>query len=59
MPPSSSAEHDRADGQALDPAVGDDQLLRRQQLGEDAVLGGRVRGGAEADHGVGEQRMHA
>ena len=42
------AQDDRADGQALDPAVGLDQLRRRQQLGEDAVLGRRVGRGAEA-----------
>ena len=32
----------------FDPAVGDHELLVRQQLGEDAVFGGRIRGRAEA-----------
>ena len=41
-----------SDRQALDPAVGLDQLRGRQQLGEDAVLGRRVGRGAEADDGV-------
>ena len=45
--------------EALDPAVGDDQLLRRQQLGEDAVLGRRVGRRAEADQRIGEQRVRA
>ena len=43
------AEDDRQDRQALDPAVRLDQLRVRQQLGEDAVLGRRVRRRAEAD----------
>jgi hypothetical protein len=51
------AENDGADGQPLDPAVGDDQQAVRQVFGEDAVLGRRVGGGAEADHGVGDQRV--
>ena len=51
------AQDDRGDGQALDPAVGLDQLRGRQQLGEDAVLGRRVGGGAQADDGIGQQRM--
>jgi hypothetical protein len=42
----------------IDATVAHDELLRRQQLGEDAVLGRRVRGGAEADHRVRQQRMH-
>ena len=49
------AEDDRRHRRALDPAVGDDQLPRRQQLGQDAVLGGRIRGGAEADDRVRER----
>ena len=49
------AEDDRADRRALDPAVGDDELLRRQELGQDAVLGRRVGGGAEAHDRVGER----
>ena len=53
------AEDDRQDRQALDPAVGLDQLRVRQQLGQDAVLGGRVRRGAQADDAVGKQRMGA
>ena len=53
------AEDDRADRRALDPAVGDDELLRRQELGQDPVLGRRIGGGAEADHRVGGERVHA
>ena len=52
------AEDDRADGGAFDPAVGDDELMRRQELGQDAVLRRRIRGGAEPDDRVGQQRMH-
>ncbi len=48
------AEDDRHDGQAFDPAVGRDQLFRRQQFGQDAVLGRRVDGSAKADHGIGQ-----
>jgi hypothetical protein len=33
------AQDDGGNGQAFDPAIGLDQLRRRQQLGEDAVLG--------------------
>ena len=58
-PPSSDAEDDRQDRQALDPAVRLDELRVRQQLGQDAVLGRRVRGRAEADDRVGDQRMAA
>ena len=54
-PPTSTPRMIEADRRALDPAVGDDELLRRQQLGQDAVLGRRVGGGAEADDGVGER----
>ncbi len=53
----SDAENDGADGQALDPAIGDDEQAVRQVFGEDAVLGRRVAGGAEADDGIGEQRV--
>ena len=53
------AQDDGADGQALDPAVGLDQLRRRQQLGEDAVLGRRVGRRAQPHHGVGQQRVAA
>jgi len=34
------AEHDGGNGGAFHPAVGDDELFGRQQLGEDAVFGG-------------------
>jgi hypothetical protein len=60
---SSTADHhaqdDGADRQALDPPVGLDQLRRRQQLGQDAVLGRRVGRRAEADDGVGHQWVAA
>ncbi|KAG0163715.1 hypothetical protein DFQ30_011127 [Apophysomyces sp. BC1015] len=51
------AQDDRCDGRTLDPAVGRDQALRRQQFGQDPVFGRRVRGCAKADDAVGEQRM--
>ncbi len=35
-----------------------DELLRRQELGQNAVLGRRVGGGTEADDRVGDKRMH-
>ena len=53
------AEDDGADGQAFDPAVGDDEQAVRQVFGQDAVLGRRVGGGAKADDGIGKQRMGA
>ena len=52
------AQNDGANGQALDPAVGLDQLRGRQQLGEDAVFGRRVGRRAQPHQGVGQQRMH-
>jgi hypothetical protein len=52
------AEDDGAHGGSFHPSVRNDQLLRRQQLGEDAVLRRRVGRGAEAHHRVGQQRMH-
>ena len=58
-PPSSTPRMIERDRQALDPAVGLDQLRRRQQLGQDAVLGRRVGRGAEADDRVGQQRVGA
>ena len=51
------AEDDRGHGEALDPAVRHHELAVRQVLGEDAVLRRRIRRGAQADHGVGKQRM--
>ena len=51
------AEDDRRDRRPLDPAVGDDELLRRQELGQDPVLGRRIGGRAEADHRVRGERM--
>ena len=53
------AENDRGDGEALDPAVGLDQLRGRQQFGEDAVLGRRIRRRAQAHDRVGHQRVTA
>jgi len=53
------AEQDGGNGQALDPAVGLDELRVRQQFGQDAVFGRRVGGGAEADDGIRDQRVHA
>ena len=53
------AENDGAHGEAFDPAVRDDELLCRQKLRENAVLGGGIGCGADADDGVGEKRMSA
>ncbi len=53
------AQDDGGDREALDPAVGLDQLRGRQQFGEDAVLGGGVGRGAQAHHGIGDERMGA
>jgi len=53
------AEDDRADRRALDPAIRGDEALRRQQLGQNAVLGGRIGCRAETDHAIGEQRVDA
>ena len=53
------AENDRRHGQPLHPAVGQHQFARRQILGQDAVLGGGIGGGTEADDGVGVKRMQA
>jgi hypothetical protein len=41
------------------PAVGLDQQGGRQVFGEDAVLGGRIGRSAQADDGIGVQRLHA
>ena len=61
--PHHGAQYNRSDRQALDPAVRNNQLLRRQELGEDPVLRGGIGGRTEPDHGVGEQdhrvRRHA
>ena len=40
MPPMSTPENDGADGQAFDPAIGDDEQAVRQVFGQDAVLAG-------------------
>jgi hypothetical protein len=53
------AQDDGSDGQPLDPAVGLDELRGRQQLGQDAVLGGRVGRSTQADDGIGRQRVRA
>jgi hypothetical protein len=53
------AQDDGGDGQALDPAVGLDQLRGRQQLGEDAVLGRRVGRRAQAHDRIRQQRVRA
>ena len=47
------AQDDGQHRQALDPAVALDQHGRRQHFGDDAVLGRRVGGGADADHAIG------
>ncbi|OIQ71444.1 hypothetical protein GALL_469360 [mine drainage metagenome] len=47
-------ENDGSHRGALDPAVGSDQLLRRQQLGEDAVLGRGIRSRTQPDHAIGQ-----
>ena len=59
LPAEQDAEDDRQDGQTLDPAIGLDQLRVGQQLGQDAVLGRRVSGGAKPDDGIGHQRVAA
>ncbi len=53
------AQNDGGDRQALDPAIGLDQLRGWQQLGEDAVLGGRIGRSPQAHDRIGQQRMHA
>ena len=53
------AEDDGHHRQPFDPAVGDYQQAVRQQFSEDAVLGGGVGGGAQADNRIGDQRVHA
>ena len=53
------AEDDGAHREALDPAVGDDELLRRKQFRENAVLGGGIGCGAHAHDCVGQKRMAA
>ena len=57
-PPGQDAQDDRGDRRALDPAIRDDELMRRQELGQDPVLGRRIGGGAEAHDGVGGERVH-
>ena len=53
------AQDDGGNGQALNPAIGLDQLGRGQQLRQNAVLGGGVGRRAQAHHGVGQQRVVA
>ena len=53
-------QDDRRDGGSLDPAIGSHQLVGRQQLGQDAVLGRRIGRSTEAHQRVGHQRrQHA
>ena len=59
LPAQQHAQDDGADRQPLNPAVGPHQLRRRQQLGQDAVLGGRVGRRAQPHHGVRQQRVAA
>jgi hypothetical protein len=59
LPAQQHAQNDGGDRQPLDPAIGLDQLGRRQQLGQDAVLGRRIRRCTQAHHGVGQQRVQA
>ena len=58
-PPSSVPRMMEPTVRPFDPAVGDHQLGVRQVFGEDAVFRRRVGGGAQADHAVGDERMHA
>jgi hypothetical protein len=53
------AEHDGGHRGALHPAVGDDQPFGRQQFGEDPVFGRRIHCRADADDGIGQQRVQA
>ena len=53
--PHHGAENDGGDRQSFYPAVGDNQLLRWQHFGEDAVFCRRIRCGAQADDCVGEE----
>ena len=46
-------------GGPLNPAIGADEIAGFGQLGNDAVLGGPIRGGADADQGVSEQGIDA
>ena len=59
LPTQQNAENDGRNGQALDPAVGLDQLRRGQQLGQDAVFGGGVGGGTQPHNGIRQQRVGA
>ena len=55
-------QHTQNDGgnrQTLNPAIGLDQLRGRQQLGQDAVFGRRIGGGAEPDNRIRQQRVRA
>ena len=51
-PANNGAGDDRADRQSLDPAIGHDQFFRRQQFGEDAIFGGRIRRRTETNHAI-------
>ena len=53
------AENNGSDREPFNPAIGDDQFFGRKQFRENAVFGGRIGGSANADNGVGEQRMAA
>ena len=59
LPAEQDAQNNGRNRQALNPAVGFNQLGRRQQLGQDAVLGRRVRRSTQAHDGIGQQRMPA
>ena len=59
QPAEHGAQYDGGDGEALDPAVRDDELLVRQVFGQDAVLRRRIRRGTEADDRVGRERIEA
>ena len=50
-------EQDGDDGRAFHGAVGLDQQCRSAQLGQDAILGGRVDGRADAGQCIGQQRQ--
>src|ERR1035437_6804723 len=54
-----NAQNNGSNRQAFNPAIGFDQLRGRQQFSQDAVLGGRIRGRAQTNNGVGDQGVAA
>ncbi len=58
-PAEDRAEDDGGDSETFHPAVGPDQFFRREVLGQNSILGGRVHGGTDADKAVGKERVQA